>query len=303
MIPTSSVTFCIPTYNQPQKLLRCLETLHKYTDEGFRVIVLEQGETSAYEVIQPYTHLFIRTYRNLGFAKACNYMARLVDTEYVCFLNDDVEFINKKWWKGISDTFERYDKDSPQVLCVNPSSTRKLNGVGTPVDNVEGELGVSYFPYKEEWTEAEYDAMVKYESGGRGDLGIIVDGITPWCVVFNLQGFKDVGMFDEAFYPGGGEDYDLQNRAYLRHRLDPKDPKYLARHRCLGTSLSVCWHWWCSTKSSMGGEHSSYKIFSEASNLYQRKWGTPEHPNPYPNGTQCKRLDELDVPESTVAPL
>jgi len=291
MIPTSEVTFCIPTYNQPEKLKRCLETLYKHTPEGFRVIVLDQGkDEELYGKIKEWTHLYIKAYRNLGFAKACNYMARLADTAYVCFLNDDVEFINQKWWKGVSDTFERYDKDEPQVLCVNPGSMRKLNGVGTPVDNE--------FPYKPDYTEEEYDAMVALESGGRGDLGIIVDGITPWCAIFHLQGFKDVGMFDEAFYPGGGEDYDLQNRAYLKHRTQG-----LRRHRCLGTSLSIAWHWWCSTKSTIGGEHSSFKIFQEASNLYQEKWGTPEHPNPYPNGTQSKTIEQLDRPESTIKPL
>jgi GT2 family glycosyltransferase len=294
MIPTSKVTFCIPTYNQPQKLLRCLETLHRHTPEGFRVIVLEQGETDVYDVIKPYVHLFIRSYRNLGFAKACNYMARLTDTEYVCFLNDDVEFINKKWWDGTMSTFERYDATEPQTLCVNPGSMRKLDAVGEPVD----EKG---FEYKEDYTEEEYDAMVLKESEGR-EQGIIVDGITPWCAIFHLQGFKDVGMFDEAYYPGGGEDYDLQNRAYLRGKTAQEEGK-VVRHRCLGTSFGVVWHWWCSTKSTMGETDSAFKIFSEAQQLYTKKWGTKEFPNPYPNGSQSKKLDELEYPEALVQPL
>lgn len=283
-------TVVIPHLNNKAGLLRCLETLHAHTPPNFRVILIDQSkDEELYGRVKDKVHIHAKVYRNLGFAKAANMGILMSSTPYVTILNDDVEFIHRKWWDGVMDTFRRYDGpngENPQVLCVNPGSMRKLNGAGNPVDDAD-------FPYKESWTEEEYDAMIRKESGNR-EAGIIVDGITPWCAIFHRGGLLKAGLFDEAFYPGGGEDYDLQNRAYLKHKT-----RGLERYRCLGSSLSMAWHWWCTTKVTVD----AFKTFSEASDLYQRKWGTPEHPNPYPNGTQCKTLDQLTMPEWTVKPL
>ena len=277
-------TFVIPHLNQTKHLLRCMETLYKHTPPNFRVILIDQsGDNDLYTKLKDKVHLHIKAYRNLGFAKAVNTGIRIADTKYVTILNDDVEFINIKWWDGIMKTFERYGE---QCLCVNPGSLRKLDASGWPQDR-EG------YPYKEDWTEDEYDKMVSVESDNRKD-GIVVDGITPWCATFHREGLLAVGLFDEAYYPGGGEDYDLQNRAYLKGRAGT-----LKRYRVLGSSLSMAWHWWCKTKVTQD----AYKTYEDAKHLYQKKWGTKEHTNPYPNGTQGKKLDELEFPEMTIKPL
>lgn len=276
-------SFVIPHLNNQKGLLRCLETLYKYTPENFRVILIDQSDDQTlYEKVKDKAHLYVKVYRNLGFAKASNTGIRLADTEYVTVLNDDVEFINIRWWSGIMEIFNRYGE---QTLCVNPSSTRKLNALGQPVN--EG------FEWKESWTDEEYDAMLKHEGGGR-EQGIVIDGITPWCVTFNRERLLKVGLFDESYFPGGGEDYDLQNRAYLKGKAG-----LVKGYRCLGTSTSVAWHWWLTTKKTQD----IFKTFEEASNLYKRKWGTPECENPYPNGSQGKKLEELEFPEWVVKPL
>lgn len=280
-------TIIIPHLNQQEHLLKCLDTLWKYTPENFRVILIDQSnDSSLFEKVKGKVHLHVKVYRNLGFAKAVNTGIRLADTTYVTLVNDDVEFIHKKWWDGVMRTFQMYDSQKPQVLCVNPGSMRKLNAEGWPVDDKD-------FPHKDSWTEEEYDAMIQKESGGR-ENGIIVDGITPWCATFHREGLLRVGLFDESYYPGGGEDYDLQNRAYLKGKAG-----LVERHRCLGSSLSMAWHWWCKTKVTQN----AFKVYEEASHLYQRKWGTPEHPNPYPNGSQGKKLEELEYPEYVIKEL
>lgn len=291
-------TIVLPHLNNKAGLLRCLDTLYEHTPHNFRVILIDQSQDEElYGRVKDRVHLYIKAYRNLGFAKAANQGILLASTKFVTVLNDDVEFINKKWWDGVMQTFRRYDgenEENAQVLCVNPSSTRKLNATGVPVNDKYNVNGKEFqFEYKEKWTEDEYNDMIYAESGGR-EAGIIIDGITPWCVVFHREGLLKVGLFDEAFYPGGGEDYDLQNRAYLKHHTEG-----LKRYRCLGSSLSVAWHWWGTTKVTQN----AYETFITASALYQKKWGTAQYPNPYPNGTQSKKLNELELPEWTVSPL
>lgn len=279
-------TFIIPHLNNPG-VHRCLDTLWKYTPQNFRVIFIDQSEDpEMYEKVKDKVHLYIKSYRNLGFAKAMNYGIRLADSEYVTLLNDDVEFMNIRWWDGVMEIFQRYDSEKPQMLAVNPASMRKLSGAGFPVDDPD-------FPYKESWTDEEYDAMIKKEGGGN-PRGIVVDGITPWCTVFHRDGLLNLGLFDETFYPGGGEDYDLQNRAYHKGKRG-----LIERYRCVGTSTSMCWHWWCTTKVTQD----AFRTYENASNIYKDKWGTPDCDNPYPNGSQGKTLEQLTLPEYVIKPL
>ena len=116
-------TIVIPHLNNKKGLLRCLETLYKHTPLNFRVILIDQSDDKElYEEVKDKVHLHIKAYRNLGFAKASNYGIRLADTKYVTVLNDDVEFINIRWWDGILETFTKY----PEAVAVNPSSMRRL---------------------------------------------------------------------------------------------------------------------------------------------------------------------------------
>ena len=189
--------------------------------------------------------------------------------------------------KAIENVFTRFGES---VMAVNPGSMRKLNGVGTPVDDKD-------FPYKEEYTEEEYRKMIEKESMVGDEVreeGIHIDGITPFCVTFDREKVLKCGLFDETFYPGGGEDYDFMNRCYLHWKRGD-----VSGGRWLGTSKSIVWHWWLTTKKTQDIN----KEFVNASELYSKKWGTKEFNNPYPMGNQSKKLEELEVPEYVIKPL
>jgi glycosyltransferase involved in cell wall biosynthesis len=279
-------TFVIPHLNNPG-VIRCIDTLYKHTPDNFRLIVIDQSNGATdFSTVKDKIHLYIKAYRNLGFAKAANYGIRLADTKFVTILNDDVEFINKRWWPALEDVFEKF----PDALAVNPSSMRRLSGVGSPTD-------YPGFPYKESYTEEEYQAMIDECSRVGEEVrpnGIHIDGITPWCVTFYREELLKCGLFDETFYPGGGEDYDLMNRCYLHWKR-----KDCNRGRWIGTSLSVAWHWWLTTKKSLDISTN----FLDASALYKKKWSNPEFENPYPMGNQSKKLEELEMKEFVIKEL
>jgi len=69
----------------------------------------------------------------------------------------------------------------------------------------------------------------------------VIDGIAMWLVVFKRKEWEEVGMFDERFFPGGGEDYDLDFRIY--------DEGY----RAVASSLSWVWHHWGKSKDDPRG--------------------------------------------------
>jgi len=181
---------------------------------------------------------------NLGFAKAHNTGLRLSDTPYVMCLNDDVVFINKKWWEGIEQTFNDYST----AVCVNPSSVCDPDGVG-------GTVIMEGFEYKEDFSDEEYAKLLNTT---------VIDGICMWGPVFKREFLDKVGgivpgkaWFDEKFRFGGGEDYDLNRRSYL------------SGYRCLGTGKSYVWHHWHKTKHPVSGNEGA----KDDSATWLGKWG------------------------------
>lgn len=208
-------------------------SLFRNTPEGVinKLIFIDQSESSYHlkEVKWRKEDIYIQS-KNLGFAKAMNTGLRLSDAPYVMCLNDDVVFLNKRWWQGILDTFA----SAPTALCVNPASVCDPDGRG-------GKVIMEGFEYKEDYDDAEYDRLLKAKGTGW------IDGICMWGPVFKRDMLDRVpgvipgkAWFDERFFPGGGEDYDLNRRGFL------------AGMRSLGTNHSVVWHHWYGTKNASG---------------------------------------------------
>lgn len=251
-------TFIIPIIRS-DFIERMLVTLYQYTPkDSFNVIVIDQtGTKEAQEKCQKYAHLWIKTYRNLGFSKAMNTGIRLSDTKFVTLANDDIEFMDSRWWDGIISAFA----DDSRIIAVNPMSPKEATwGYGhradnhetwqpkegfVAIDNKEGMIPVfdgKPFPTSN-WTQEDYNNLLeKHPSWARGSA---CDAIAMWCTVFKKTGLDEIGLLEEKFYPGGGEDYDMNARAYScaypteRQECDPD-----FHRRMIGTAKSWVWHHW-----------------------------------------------------------
>lgn len=215
----------IPHLNYPDFQVG-IDTLRRNSPEGLinKIIFINQSDVSRPRDVD----IEVRC-KNLGFAKAMNTGIRLSDAPMVGCLNDDVVFLNKKWWEGIEQTFDDYST----ALCVNPSSVCDPDGVG-------GTTIRDGFEYKEDYSDEEYDRLL--------NPGVI-DGICMWFPIFNRERLDQVkgvvpgkAWFDERFLHGGGDDYDLNRRGYM------------SGFRSLGTGKSCVWHWWHKTKHPVSGE-------------------------------------------------
>lgn len=247
-------TFIIPVI-RTDLIERCLETIYKHNEYNtFYVYIIDQtydGLDQEMLRVQYMNLMFIRPPRtsthsrgNLGFAKANNMAIKLVETPYFTMCNDDVEFINKKWWDGVLATFDKVNDATPTRPCltVTPSSVKLPDwSVGRP-------KGDDFYiaPYSEEYTDVEYDALVEQEHFVNEHLtlmpGSVIDGVTLYCSVFKTDLFKQVGYLDERYYPGGGEDYDYNCRASIHG------------FRCVGTTMSWVFHHW---SKSMNAEEAA----------------------------------------------
>jgi len=200
--------------------------------ELHRVIVIDQSRTGLDDLVNAgLAHAHLRVHRNLGFAGASNRGIRLADTRYVTVSNDDVIWFDPRWWEGVMKIFNRDEK----MVAVNPSCP-KLPGWSFG-DKVDRYIAGADSPEKCDWD------TLKKETPLRG----LVHGICMWCTTFDMSRLSDIGvigdrghLFDERFYPGGSEDYDLNARIFRAGGL------------AVGTHESWLWHYWGKSKDEKG---------------------------------------------------
>lgn len=232
----------------------CLDSMHKHCDMDIHtVIVIDQTQDGVYDRIKDKIDVYVRPNRNLGFAKAMNTGIRMSTTPYITCANDDIVFIHERWWKGIMGIFGQHENmggvnpfslwETGWGYGAKPGDDKRIGevldafGERSQVFNRNGSLFFSYLPEKEEYTNEDYDYLCGVRRG-------MVDGIATWCTTFRRDVLEKKGLFDERFYPGGGEDYDIGGRFY-----DPDYPtKGTGKYRLAATSESWVHHLWSQSR-------------------------------------------------------
>jgi GT2 family glycosyltransferase len=268
------LTVIIPVI-RPDLIERCLQTLYEYTEPNFYVYIIDQTVKGldATKLRDTYKNLMvIRTPRsdvhhtgNLGFAQATNLGIGLVQTPYFMMCNDDVEFIHPKWWQGVIDTFAKVEEATPDrpAVIVNPSSLKLPDwSVGLPA-------GQDHYiiEYKEQYTDEDWNFLINEEHYVNQHLTIkpntVIDGVTMYASVCDTRRFLEIGLLDEKYYPGSGEDYDYSCRAAM------------VGYRCVGTTLSYVFHHWSKTFKALQDEDDVVALQIPELNWNQtnEKWG------------------------------
>lgn len=261
------LTIIIPTI-YGDGLPKMLESLYKYTPPIFKVIVIDNSGDGSPVKPELYglIHLYIRSYRNLGYAKSFNTGLLLSNTPYVAIANDDIEFMYDGWWEGILKTF----KNHPRIAAVNPMSPRNPYHTGDIIEQ---------YPYQKNWNEKDIKKIEKIFGGGG-----IIDGICMWFTIFKREALEELGqmenspygiaLMDEAFGPGSGEDYDFNRRFGLKN------------FRCVATKNSYVWHWWGLTKNKIQlkgvteGVSANHLLIGQGYATMNKKWGEVNTNNP-----------------------
>lgn len=249
------VTFVYPVLRN-DFVKKSLETLYRFTDPSkFRVIVVDQTIKGIPDLK---ADMVIRM-KNQGFAKAANegmIHGLRWGTPYVAVVNDDVELIYDRWWE---DLLEEFKTDS-RIIAVNPMCP-KIAMWGYGMTN--GEY-LELLPYKEPYAETD---IAYLKAGNYNEAEIrsrhpfeipksfpftqrgVVDAFAGWLPVFKREALLEVGLYDERFVWGGGEDYDWMGRAYScawpipRETCDPRFHK-----RAVSSMKSWVWHHWGKSK-------------------------------------------------------
>lgn len=277
---------------RPDFIERCLMTLYKYTDmENNRVILVDQTLKGMYDLVKDKVQLYLRPHRNLGFAKSMNegiVHGRHWKSKYITCCNDDIEWMHKSWWDGILETFAQ---DPKRIMAVNPMSPREP-GWGYGLDH--GEY-IDLIDYKEKYDEEDYQYLLKGDfskvqglpdSFPRHKTGVI-DAIATWCTIYKREFFDKFGMYDERYYPGGGEDYDINARCYREG------------YRMVGTTRSWVWHWWGTSKDKTDHKGKSLPAIQEL------VWMNPDYlwPPEKNNGQKMDPWGHVTLKDGTKKPM
>lgn len=234
----------------PDFIEEALKSLYEKTTINFRVVVVDQTKDGIYGLVKDYADLVIRNPRriNLGFSKANNegiIHGLHWGSKYVVATNDDIIFLDNRWWQGIMDQFEAY----PEMMAVCPASPIEP-GWGYGIENKDTfqcpdwgvVVGENIYPkgpdgdpitLEEAKTKEGYDKLLAHRQGH-------IEGFAGWFVVGKNEMWRNVGLYDERFGPGGGEDYDYVHRIYV------------AGGRASATMRSFVWHHWSKSRKAVG---------------------------------------------------
>ena len=251
-------TFIIPVIFNYKGVDKCIETIYNY-NENFRIYLIDQTEGGKCAYLQDKVHLYIKTCRNLGFAKAMNtgIVIAMRESEYITLCNDDVEFVHKDWFPRVKEYFIK----RPEVLGLNPASIKAFTDDRTK----------DWMPYKEKYTEEDIKYLFEPKKGANCEFSYHPDwffeGAMMFCTVFPSRAFEIVGLLDEGFFPGSSEDYDWCRRCYaLGYRMGHFNGAWLYHH-------------WLTSKGQFdwnSGEKEKYRAYP----AFPDKWKTDEEPEP-----------------------
>ena len=177
---------------------KCLESLHKYT-ENFELIIVANGsskETLDYIKSLKWFDLSLITNRkNLGFPYGCNQGIKIAKYDYLCFLNADT-LLSPNWLGIMMDTF----KDKEDAGLVGPYTCRC------------GENGQAYPGLEQKRFDMTQEDINEVASQMR--KGYKKCCITGFCYLVKREVFNKVGVFDaKKFKLGNEEETELNWRA------------------------------------------------------------------------------------------
>lgn len=172
------LTIAIPTWNNLQQLRWCIDSLFRFTEYPFKVVIVDnggQGEVERWLANDGRAITVINAEYNLGWMKAINLVLKDCDTEYFCMLNDDVVFTPNQpyFWRALLGNFS-----DPAVGAINPCS----NFVAGP------------------------QSLLQIDTSLYFNSSVLIG----FCLAIRTETLKSLGGLDETL--PGGDDLDLSIR-------------------------------------------------------------------------------------------
>jgi GT2 family glycosyltransferase len=196
-----SVCVIIPTRNQVNLLKTCLDGLEQSNYPMLDCIIIDNGsdDPSTLDFLAGLDSEQYRVVRQPGpfnYAALNNSATALVQSDFLCFLNNDVAMIKTDWLRVLIKQAQRADVGAVGARLLYPDGTIQHAGVVLGVGGGAGHAHRGQDP-----AEAGYFH--------RASLPQFVSAVTGACLVVQREKFLAVGGFDENCFPVAFNDVDL----------------------------------------------------------------------------------------------
>ncbi len=189
ILPT--VTIIIPTYNRPQRLRSCLESLLKldYPRELWDVIIVNDGGENSFDALDDgfLARLSIQllTIDNAGPATARNHGAKQSTGEYIAFTDDDCE-VQIDWLLSGIETLQSANAHAVGGTMINAYP-----------DSISAETWQMYIGFLQTQLRNKDDQPLLLPSNN---------------ILYLRQTFLEIGGFNETFPLPAAEDFEIGYR-------------------------------------------------------------------------------------------
>lgn len=188
------VTFVLVTYGGGPMAAQCLDALAKHTEQPYDVVVVDSASpdgTGQWLEDNLTGATVVRLDENLGFGAGCNVGVEHARTEFVCFLNADVE-VTEGWLPPLLDFLD----GRPEAAAVAPLMVFPDGRVQEAGSLLGGDA------FSRGWGDGQYDLESFYPR--------VVDYASAACLVLRRKAFYEVGGFSPEYHIAYYEDTDLQ---------------------------------------------------------------------------------------------
>jgi len=184
----------ILTYNNLDYNKICIESIKKYTNCDYEIIVVDNHSTDGtVEWLETQEDIkVIYNKENLGFPKGCNQGIRIANGEEILLLNNDT-IVTPNWLENLKECLY----SSEEVAAVGPVTNSCPNYQTIPIDYKSVEEMI-VFAEKYNINEAK-----KWEEKLR---------LIGYCMLIKKDIVDEIGLLDERFTPGNFEDDDYSLR-------------------------------------------------------------------------------------------
>lgn len=186
---TGLVSIIIPFKDRPELLKNCLRSLSASTYRRFEVILVDNGS------VQPRTQRLIDRYAArpsvqavadpsaFNFARLCNLGAGRASGDFLLFLNNDTEVLDRDWLEQLMNVAGDPKVGIAGATLLYPDRTIQHAGLFQRND------GIWVHPHR---GEAEDSALELRSARG-------VPAVTAACLMMRRDLFQTVGGFDEQY--------------------------------------------------------------------------------------------------------
>lgn len=225
------INLILPTYNNYELTLKCLETIKKYENPNYEVNIIWIDNNSNFDdrknvldYLNNFNFKFNKIFlsKNLGFIKAVNIALKFAlkfypKNKFIGLINNDIE-VSKDWIKNIIDSFGNDKEEKIQCigsLCYDSKINelikfdKGLNDKFTKLKSCDFSKYVSNFNslFKNDKNELKTFSLNDFESSK-----FSYTYVPYYAVIFRTSIFKKIGFLNEDFNLGYGDDTEFNYR-------------------------------------------------------------------------------------------